>query len=124
MRVTCSHCSATLTLNEARLEDGPERVECANCGAESIVGTDGRSFDSLAALKAAGEATPDKPTLLKAPAEVSSDGHATIPLPSLQELGLNPFPAVGGAAPTPAAAPPRLGSLPDADLEADSSKCS
>ncbi len=115
MRVTCHQCTATLTLEEDQLEDGPAQLECVNCEATVFVDTGGRAFESEAALQEAYQTR----SLPKPPPEPGSDAYATIPLPSLDELGLNPFGMSSNADQREPSAPPRMSSIPDADLDAE-----
>ncbi len=114
MRVACHQCSANLVINETQLELGVVRTECVECQTRLFVDQSGRVYATEAELAEANDLALD-------PDDEPSDAYATIPLPSLSELGLN----LGPRAPRMTTEVSRdSGSPPDisvatADLDAD-----
>lgn len=112
MRVTCHHCNAVNAVEESALEEGGLNRECVECAAMMYIDGSGRVFATERALLAyqdRGTAAEDFP----------SDAFATIPLPSLGELGLKPPPRTKQPSHSSGPPPPRAGSIADVDLDQD-----
>jgi predicted Zn finger-like uncharacterized protein len=104
MRITCQQCSAKYTISEEKLRHGVVRLKCRQCRTLIVVQPDGSLASSGALIGGAIATAPrDSSESLEArlPAPLGSDTAATIPLPSLQELGLSPRSLDAPLAPLP-----------------------
>lgn len=103
MRVDCTGCSAQYTISDDRLERGPVRMKCRQCRTLLIVESDGKAHaadDDFGQPLEPGSSVADPP----------SDAYATVPLPSLEELGLDPN-VLAGASRLGIANPPNPGAV-------------